>query len=130
MRHRNSGRKLGTNQTHTKAILRGLATNLIRHERITTTDARAKELRIVADKMITLAKRGDLHARRKAAAYLLEPEMVQKLFSELGPRFAERNGGYTRVLKVGNRAGDNAPMSIIEYLAESAPKAENAEGKE
>ena len=127
MRHRNSGRKLGVNQTHTKAILRGLATNLIRHERITTTDARAKELRIVADNMITLAKRGDLHARRQAAAYLLEPEMVKKLFAELGPRFTERNGGYTRILKVGNRAGDNAPMSIIEYLADSAPVKKEAE---
>jgi large subunit ribosomal protein L17 len=93
-----------------------MATSLFRHERIQTTVPKAKELRSVAEKLITLAKRGDLHARRQAARIVKDHEILQKLFSDLGPRFANRPGGYTRVLRVGVRAGDNAPIAIIELV--------------
>ena len=116
--HRINYRKLGRPTKHRRAMLRNLATSLIQFERIKTTVPRAKELRRVADQMVTLAKRGedDLHARRQALAYLTTKDAVSKLFSELGPRYTERNGGYTRVLRIGNRKGDCAPMATIEYV--------------
>jgi large subunit ribosomal protein L17 len=116
MRHNKSGRRLGRNSSHRAAMLRNMVTSLIDHERITTTDARAKEIRKIAEKMITLGKRGDLHARRQALSVIREKQVVAKLFDRLAPRFAERAGGYTRIIKVGNRLGDNAPISIIEFV--------------
>jgi large subunit ribosomal protein L17 len=116
MRHRKSGRKLNKTASHRKAMFSNMATSLFRHERIQTTVPKAKELRAVAEKLITLAKRGDLHARRQAARIIKDHEILQKLFSDLGPRFATRPGGYTRVLRIGVRAGDNAPLAIIELV--------------
>lgn len=117
MRHRKKGRKIGSDASHREAILRGLAAELIRHERVRTTEARAKEVRPVVEHVITLAKRGDLHARRQALATLNgDRELVHKLFSEVGPRFTDRDGGYTRILKLGPRQGDAADMAIIELV--------------
>ncbi len=116
MRHNKSGRRLGRNSSHRKAMMRNMVTSLLDAEKITTTDARAKELRKLAEKMITLGKKGDLHARRQALSVVQDKKVVAKLFERLAPRFAERNGGYTRIMKVGNRAGDNAPVSIIEFV--------------
>lgn len=124
MRHNKSGRRLGRNSSHRKAMLRNMVTSLIDHERITTTDARAKEVRKIAEKMITLGKRGDLHARRQAMSVIFEKKVVAKLFDRLAPRFQERAGGYTRIIKVGNRAGDNAPVSIIEFVDQEEAAAE------
>ena len=117
-------RKLGRTSSQRKAVFRDLVTDLFLYERIQTTEAKAKELRKIADRMITLAKRGDLHARRQAAAFVRpEPvnedatqDVVQKLFADIAPRFAERNGGYTRIIKVGPRRGDAAPMVLIELV--------------
>ncbi len=117
-------RKLGRLSHQRKAMLRDLATDLIINERITTTEARAKELRRTVEKLITLGKRGDLHARRQAASFVrvevaneeTGASAVQKLFADIAPRYAERNGGYTRILKVGPRRGDNADMVIIELV--------------
>jgi large subunit ribosomal protein L17 len=103
-------------------MLRTMVTSLLKYEKIQTTDAKAKELKRVADKMITLGKRGDLHARRQAASYLREREMVGKLFGEMSERYKERPGGYTRIVKSGYRAGDNAPMSIIEFVRNPEPE--------
>lgn len=116
MRHNKSGRRLGRNSSHRKAMLRNMVTSLLDQEKITTTDARAKEVRKLAEKMITLGKKGDLHARRQALSVVQDKKVVAKLFDRLAPRYAERNGGYTRIMKVGNRAGDNAPVSIIEFV--------------
>ncbi len=116
MRHNKSGRRLGRNSSHRKAMLRNLVTSLLDHERITTTDARAKEVRKLAEKMITLGKRGDLHARRQALSVIFDKTVVAKLFDRLAPRYEDRKGGYTRIIKVGNRAGDNASVSIIEFV--------------
>ncbi len=110
------GSKLGRTTSHRKAMLRTMVTSLLKHEKITTTDLKAKELRKVAEKMVTLGKRGDLHARRQAASYVRERDMVGKLFGELSARYKDRSGGYTRILKTGFRAGDNAPMSMIEFV--------------
>jgi large subunit ribosomal protein L17 len=110
------GSKLGRTTSHRKAMLRTMVTSLLKHGKIQTTDMKAKELKKVADKMITLGKRGDLHARRQAAAYIRERDMVGKLFGEMSERYKERAGGYTRIVKCGYRAGDNAPMSIIEFV--------------
>lgn len=115
-------RKLGRTTDQRKALLRGLATDLIIHERLETTEAKAKELKSVVEKMITLGKRGDLHARRQAAAYLYHTEAnenedaVQKLFNDIAARYEDRQGGYTRVLKLGPRRGDGAEMAIIELV--------------
>ncbi len=114
MRHLKSGRKLNRTSAHRKALFRNLVTSLLEHEHVQTTDAKAKELRRVADRMITLAKRGSLHARRRAAAYIRRRSVVTKLFTEVAERFRERAGGYTRIVKVGNRHGDAAHMSVIE----------------
>ena len=116
MRHRNKGRELGRNASHRRATLRNLATNLLKHERIETTTAKAKELRPFAERLITLGKRGDLHARRLAAAKIYDPQVVAKLFAEIGPRFSQRPGGYTRILKLGARKGDAADMALIELV--------------
>jgi len=110
------GSKLGRTTSHRKAMLRTMVTSLLKHEKIQTTDMKAKELQKMADKMVTLGKRGDLHARRQAAAYVRERDMVGKLFGELSERYKERTGGYTRIVKSGYRIGDNAPMSVIEFV--------------
>lgn len=109
-------KKLGRTSSHRRALLRSLVTQLVLHGRIETTEAKAKAVKPLADKMVTLGKRGDLHARRQAAAFLMEPEAVQKLFSDIAPKYAERSGGYTRILKTGPRRGDAAPMAIIEWV--------------
>ncbi len=109
-------RKLGRNSAHRKAMLRNLVTDLFREERISTTDTRAKEARSEAEKLITLAKRGDLHARRQVLSYIYDESVVTKLFEEIGPRYADRNGGYTRILKLGPRRGDAAEMVFLELV--------------
>jgi large subunit ribosomal protein L17 len=114
------GSKLGRTTSHRKAMLRNMVTSLLKYEKIQTTNSKAQELKKVADKMITLGKRGDLHARRQAASYVREREMVGKLFGELSERYKERLGGYTRVVHAGNRVGDNAPMSIVELMPDAA----------
>ena len=116
MRHRKKGRQLSRTRSHRKATLRNLATSLFRHERIETTTAKAKELRPFAERLITLARRGDVHARRLAATKIQDREVLGKLFDEIAPRYLERPGGYTRVLKLGNRKGDAAEMSLIELV--------------
>lgn len=116
MRHRKKGRRLNRTAAHRKAMLRNMAIALFRHERIETTTVKAKELRPFAERIITLAKRGDLHARRLAARKIPDREILGKLFNDLGPRFAERPGGYTRVLKLGTRRGDAAEMALIELV--------------
>lgn len=108
--------KLRRTSAPRKALLRALVTSLFQHGRITTTEAKAKELRHVADKMISLAKRGDLHARRQAEAFIMDKAVTKKLFDELAKKFNDRNGGYTRILKVEARLGDNAPQAIIELV--------------
>lgn len=128
MRHQVQKKRLGRHTSHRQAMMRNMVTSLIEMERITTTLAKAKELRRVADQMVTLAKRSSLHARRQAAAVVRSRLAVRKLFDELGPRFKSRNGGYTRILKLGSRWGDGAPMAFIEYLG-YAPKGEAKEAK-
>lgn len=108
--------KLGKSSSQRRALLRGLTTSLLEHERIVTTETRAKEVRSIAEKMITLGKRETLHARRQAAAFILQPATVQKLFSVLGPRYAHRSGGYTRMIKKGYRRGDAAPIVVLELV--------------
>ncbi len=116
MRHQNAGRKLGRTKSHREAMLRNMVTSLLEHERIVTTVPKAKEARRMAEKMITLGKRGDLHARRQALAYVRSKDVVTKLFDDLSEQYADRNGGYTRIIRTGNRAGDAAPMAIIELV--------------
>jgi len=116
MRHRKKGRNLSRTSAHKRATLRNMATNLFRHERIRTTKAKAKELRPYAERLISLAKKGDLHARRQAARKIQDREVLGKLFDDLGPRFADRPGGYTRILKLGPRKGDAAEMALIELV--------------
>ncbi|NLJ76949.1 MAG: 50S ribosomal protein L17 [Peptococcaceae bacterium] len=108
--------KLGLNTGHRKAMLRNLVASLFRHERINTTEARAKEVKSIAEKLVTTAKQGDLAARRRVLAYLYEEEVVKKLFDTIAPKYAERPGGYTRVIKVGPRRGDAAEMVILELV--------------
>lgn len=119
MRHQNSGRKLNRSTSHRKALFDNLATSLFRHECIETTTAKAKDLRGVAEKLITLAKRGDMHARRQAFRSIRDEEILAKLFGDIAPRFSDRPGGYTRVLKSGTRTGDAAQLSVIELVARS-----------
>lgn len=116
MRHSKGYRRLNRTHEHRKALFANMAGSLIEHEQIKTTLPKAKELRPIVEKLITLAKRGDLHARRLAASQLKEDQYVTKLFDILGPRYTERNGGYTRVLRAGFRYGDMAPMAIIEFV--------------
>ena len=116
MRHGNAHRKLGRTTAHRTAMFANMAASLIKHEQIVTTLPKAKELRPFVEKLVTLAKRGDLHARRQAISQVRDITQVGKLFATLGPRYAERQGGYTRVLKAGYRHGDNAPMAVIEFV--------------
>ena len=116
MRHGKVHRKLNRTAEHRKAMFANMSAALIKHEQITTTLPKAKELRPVVEKLITLGKRGGLHARRQAIAQIRDIAMVKKLFDVLGPRYKERNGGYTRVLKAGFRYGDNAPVAVIEFV--------------
>ncbi len=116
MRHGKTGRRLGRTSSHQQAMLRNMVTSLLEHERIVTTTPKAKELRKLADKMITLGKRGDLHARRQALAVIRSKKVVDKLFTKLKEEYMERNGGYTRIIRTGNRSGDAAPMAIIELV--------------
>jgi large subunit ribosomal protein L17 len=121
MRHGKAGRRLGRTKSHREAMLRNMVTSFLKYEKITTTDAKAKELRKVAEKMITLVKKGDLHARRQALSYVRDREVVGKLFDELSSRYRDCAGGYTRIVKMGNRTGDNAPVSIIEFIRDIGP---------
>jgi large subunit ribosomal protein L17 len=122
MRHLKAGRNLGRAPSHRLAMVRNMVTSLFKHEQLETTDARAKELRQVAEKMVTLAKRGDLHARRQAMATIREKAVVHKLFDELKDRFMDRQGGYVRIVKKENRKGDGALISIIQLLLQEEGK--------
>jgi large subunit ribosomal protein L17 len=122
MRHLNSGSKLGRQPAHRRATLRNLVTNVIERERITTTLRRAKETRPLVEQMITLGKRDTLHARRQAAAFLMTPAATQKLFQDIAPRFADRPGGYTRIIHAGFRIGDGADLAILELLGSKLKK--------
>ena len=129
MRHRKAGRKLGRSASHRKALMRNLVTSLITHGRVTTTDAKAKEVRRFAERMVTLGKQGTVASRRRARAFVRTDDALKRLFDEIAPLFRSRPGGSTRILKLGNRRGDDAPMSIIEFVeqpaaAESAPQAD------
>lgn len=132
MRHRKSGRKLGRTSSHREAMYRNMVTSLLDHERIVTTKEKAKELRPIAEKMITLAKRGDLHARRQALSYIRSKDVVHKLFTEISEQFADRKGGYTRIIQTGVRQGDCASMAIIELVGyeEEIPEVEETETEE
>jgi large subunit ribosomal protein L17 len=116
MRHRNSGRKLGRTTSHREAMFRNMVTSLFEHERIVTTTPKAKEARRLADKMITLAKKGDLHARRQALSFIRSKDVVAKLFDVIQLQFVDRNGGYTRIIQTGVRQGDAAAMAILELV--------------
>lgn len=116
MRHQRAGKKLGRDSAHRKALYSNLAGALIEHGRIKTTEAKAKAVRPIAEKMITLGRRGDVHARRQALAYLRSQDVVHKLFSEVAPRFEDRPGGYSRIVKLGPRQGDAAPMAYLELV--------------
>ncbi|NTW05712.1 MAG: 50S ribosomal protein L17 [Peptococcaceae bacterium] len=111
-----SYQRLGLTTGHRRAMLRNLVTSLIKEDRIKTTETRAKEVKSIAEKMVTLAKKGDLSARRQALAYIYDEEVVRKLFETLGPKYSERPGGYTRIVKMGHRQGDAAPMAILELV--------------
>ena len=128
MRHRKAKFKLGMKTSHRTAMLRNMVTSLLEHESITTTDARAKALRSVADKVITLGKRGDLHARRQALKVVRSKDVARRLFEEIAPRYSNREGGYVRVIKKGWRAGDSAPMSVVE-LVEEQPEGRKKKGE-
>jgi large subunit ribosomal protein L17 len=132
MRHAKESRKFHRDAAQRQSLFRNLVTALLKHGRIETTLAKAKELRVWADKMITLGKRGDLHARRQAGAVIEEPKVLKSLFDEIAPVFKDRNGGYTRITHLGNRKGDCAPMAMIELVArpELKPLAKESAGKE
>src|SRR5689334_10112128 len=132
MRHRKAGAKLKRDLSGRRALLRGLVTNVIEEERITTTVPKAKAARPLVERMITLAKQDTLHSRRQAAAFLLKPEAVQKLFEKIGPRYNQRNGGYTRVVKLGWRKGDGAETAMLELVGSELVKraAERAKRRE
>ncbi|MBM9535881.1 50S ribosomal protein L17 [Desulfobulbus alkaliphilus] len=116
MRHRKTGRRLGRTTAHREAMLRNMVTSLLDQERIVTTVPKAKEARRIAEQMITLGKRGDLHARRQALSYIRSKDIVAKLFDQISVHYANRQGGYTRIIRTGNRLGDAAPMAIIELV--------------
>lgn len=118
MRHNKSGRRLGRKPDHRQHMMRNMVTSFFENEKITTTVTRAKELRKLVDRMITLGKRGDLHARRQALRVIRDQKVVAKLFEMIAPRYSERPGGYTRIIRLENRQGDNAPMAIIELVEE------------
>lgn len=137
MRHRKAGRHLGRDGAHRRALYRNLVTELLRHERITTTDAKAREIRPIAEKMITLGRRGDLHARRQALGYLYDRYVVEKVFEDIAPRMADRPGGYLRITRLEPRKGDGAMMAVIETVdyreagaaAEASAEDERAEAE-
>jgi len=130
MRHRVAGRKLGRKTAHRMMMFRNMVTSLLDKERIRTTLPRAKELRPIAERMITLGKRESLHARRQALAFVKDPLVVTKLFETLAPRFAQRNGGYTRIIRLGHRDGDGAQMAIVELIgSEFRSKGDEGKGK-
>ncbi len=132
MRHRKAGRKLNRTASHRSAMMRNIVTSLLEHERISTTVPKAKEARRVAEKMITLGKRGDLHARRQAMAFIRSQDIVAKLFDQLSEQYADRQGGYTRIIRTGVRPGDAAPMAIIELVGyeDSAGQAAQVEAED
>lgn len=119
MAHRIDGRKLGRPTDHRLALFRNLVTDLLRHEKIITTEAKAKEVRGLAERVITMGKRGDLHARRRAMGFVYDKKVVEKVFDELGPRYASRPGGYSRMVKLGPRLGDGARMAQLELIEEA-----------
>jgi large subunit ribosomal protein L17 len=123
MRHRKAGNQLGRNTSHRRAMLRNMVTSLFKYEQIETTDAKAKAIRPIAEKMITLAKRGDLHARRQALSYMQDKEVTHRLFDELKDRYLNRQGGYLRIIKKGLRKGDGASISVVQLLANEEGKA-------
>ena len=127
MRHGKSGKRLGRTSSHKKAMVRNMVTSLFEHERIVTTTPKAKEVRRVVDKMITLAKRGDLHAKRQAMSFIRSRDVVAKLFNEIQAQFTDRNGGYTRIIQTGQRRGDAAPLAILELVSYSEAKGEENE---
>lgn len=130
MRHRKTGRRLGRNSSHRNAMFRNMVTSLFRYEQLETTDSKAKELRPIAEKMITLAKRGDLHARRQALSYIKDKDVTHRLFEELKDRYSERQGGYLRIVKKGSRRGDGASVSVVQLLpAEQEKKTKKKKGK-
>ena len=132
MRHRNgAGRKLSRNTSHRRALLRNMVTSFLEHGRLMTTLPKAKEIRPLAEKMITLGKRDSLHARRQVQSYLLKDAIAKKVFDSIAPKFADRKGGYSRIIKLGNRQGDGADLAIIELLGSEleAKKAERADAK-
>lgn len=126
MRHGNAHRKLNRTAEHRKAMFANMCAALIKHEQIITTLPKAKDLRPIVEKLVTLGKRGDLHARRQAVAQMRDVEMVKKLFEVVGPRYKDRNGGYTRIIKAGFRYGDSAPIAVIEFV----DRDEDAKGKD
>lgn len=131
MRHRRKGRKLNRTAAHRRAMFRNMVTSLVEHESIRTTEVKAKAVRPLAERMITLAKRGDLHARRQVLRVIRNREMVKKLFDVIAPRYVDRNGGYIRVIKLGERRGDGASMAVLqlmETVVPSAPKKSEEEG--
>lgn|SRR5688572_3169409 len=135
MRHRNEGRKLSRNTSHRRALLRNLVTSLLEHGRLMTTLPKAKEIRPLAERIITLGKRDSLHARRQVHSYLLKDATAKKVFDTIAPKFAGRKGGYSRIIKLGNRQGDGADIAIIELLgseleAKKAERAKKAEEKD
>jgi large subunit ribosomal protein L17 len=126
MRHQRAGKKLGRDSAQRRALYSNLAGALIEHGRIKTTEAKAKAVKPIVEQMITLGRRGDLHARRQALAFLRSPDVVHKLFSDVGPRFTDRPGGYTRIVKLGPRPGDGAPtayLELVDFVPEAAPVA-------
>ena len=129
MRHQKAGRKLGRTTSHKEAMLRNMVTSFFKHEKVITTDIKAKELRKVAEKMITLGKNESLHARRQAASVVRERGVVKKLFEEISPRYKDRAGGYTRIIKAGFRVGDNAPLAVIELIPQEVKKEEKPKAK-
>jgi len=130
MRHQVKKGKLGRNTAHRRALMRNLVTSFLERERVRTTLAKAKSARPIAEKMITLAKRGTLHARRQALAYLTKEAAVKKLFDEVGPRFSERPGGYTRIVKLDRRAGDGASMAMLELVGAEFKKKAKKKAKD
>ena len=131
MRHRKAGRQLGRDSAHRRALYRNLVTELLRYERITTTDAKAREIRPIAEKMITLGRRGDLHARRQALSYIYDRYVVEKVFDDLAPRMADRPGGYLRITRLEPRKGDGAKMAVIETVDyQEAAAAASAEAED
>lgn len=129
MRHRKAGLKLGRNCGHRNALFRNLVTSLFKHDRIRTTDTKAKEIRRWADRLVTLAKRGDLHARRQALAVIREPAVVHRLFEKAAERFGRVSGGYTRITKLGFRAGDGAPVTLVELIGGADEEKKKKKGK-